>query len=266
MGHFDDDTAITRGGDHWVGEVSNRWLIGSNPNGGYLLAMVARAMLADSRHPDPWTVTAHYMSPPAVGPVEIRTSVIKPGRTYATVSGELHQQGRERVRVLGAFGDLSARRGPSRVVATMPDVPPPDDCMPRDERVAPGAPLAPEVTRRFDVRVPPDAPWGRHPGDAPFEVTGWIRFADGTEPSALGLLLLADAFPPTVIGGIDVGWVPTIELTTHVRARPAPGWVLGTFRTRFLIDGMMEEDGELWDSEGRLVALSRQLAMALPRG
>jgi hypothetical protein len=114
--------------------------------------------------------------------------------------------------------------------------------------------------------VPADTPWGRQPGDGPFEITGWIRFADGSEPSVLSLLLMVDAYPPTLIGGLEVGWVPTVELTTHVRARPAPGWLLGTFRTRFLIDGLLEEDGELWDSEGRLVALSRQLAIALPRG
>ena len=80
------------------------------------------------------------------------------------------------------------------------------------------------------------------------------------------MLLMVDAYPPTLVGGMEVGWVPTVELTTHIRARPAPGWLLGTFRTRFLIDGLLEEDGELWDSEGRLVALSRQLAIALPRG
>jgi acyl-CoA thioesterase len=53
-------------------------------------------------------------------------------------------------------------------------------------------------------------------------------------------------------------------LTAHVRARPAPGWLRCVFTTRFVTGGFLEEDGELWDDTGRLVAQSRQLAL-IPR-
>ncbi len=42
----------------------------------------------------------------------------------------------------------------------------------------------------------------------------------------------------------------TLELTVHVRARPAPGALLGRVETRHLRDGYHEEDLDLWDSEG----------------
>jgi acyl-CoA thioesterase len=53
-------------------------------------------------------------------------------------------------------------------------------------------------------------------------------------------------------------------MTTQVRAAPADGWLRCQFTTRFVSGGLLEEDGEIWDESGRLVALSRQLAL-VPR-
>ena len=50
-------------------------------------------------------------------------------------------------------------------------------------------------------------------------------------------------------------------MTVHFRARPAPGWLRFRFSTRFAFGGHLDEDGELWDSSGQLVAQSRQLAV-----
>ena len=64
---------------------------------------------------------------------------------------------------------------------------------------------------------------------------------------------------------IPPGWVPTIELTVHVRGIPAPGPVMCRFHSEVVQNGFLQEDGEVWDSTGALVAQSRQLAL-LPRG
>ncbi|MGH3249642.1 MAG: thioesterase family protein, partial [Trebonia sp.] len=55
----------------------------------------------------------------------------------------------------------------------------------------------------------------------------------------------------------------TVELTVHLRARPAPGWLAFRTLTRYLADSYLEEDAEIWDSAGCLVAQSRQLALVL---
>ena len=274
---FGTDTAVRETEGGWGGQVVERWNVGNNPNGGYTLAIAARAMLAASGRPDPLSITAHYVRPPEAGPVLVTTETVRAGRRYATVAARLVQGGREAVRLIGAFGDLAAQEGPTRIGVAMPGAPPPDACLSMQVlSEAAGAPV-PEVVRRYDLRLDPDCQWVRSrcgPAvpdvtaggrvEGPLEIRGWIRFSDRTEPSVVGLLAMVDAFPPTVLGSVDVGWVPTVELTAHVRGRPAPGWILGVFRTSYLLDGLLEQDGELWDQEGRLVAMGRQLAIALP--
>lgn len=86
--------------------------------------------------------------------------------------------------------------------------------------------------------------------------------ADGREPDPLMLLLAVDTLPPVSFDLGLPGWAPTLELTAHVRARPAPGWLRVRTSTRNLAGGLLEEDAEVWDSRDRLVAQSRQLARA----
>ena len=113
-----------------------------------------------------------------------------------------------------------------------------------------------------------------HPDDAGFRdgtpsgdprVRGWFRFPGDEPVGSLGLLCVLDAFPPTVFNAdLPLAWVPTLELTAHVRRRPAPGWLSCEFTTRIVSSGFLEEDGLVWDREGRIVAQSRQLAL-VPR-
>jgi acyl-CoA thioesterase len=268
--NFENDTRVRRVEGGWEADLHPGWNVGNNPNGGYLLAVATRAMAGEAAAirglvADPLTVTAHYLAPPAPGPLAISTEVVKPGRSFVTVMAKMIQGDREHMRVLGSFGDLSQRRGPTRVSARPPDLPPPDECVALRDLTEQAGRAVPEIMNRFDLRLPADSPWGR-PGEGdPFEITGWIRLRDGSPPSAISAVAFADAFPPTLLGAVDAGWVPTIEMTVHVRAKPTPGWMIGSFRTRVLVDGLMEEDGELWSGDGRPVALSRQLATVLSR-
>jgi hypothetical protein len=75
---------------------------------------------------------------------------------------------------------------------------------------------------------------------------------------------VVDGLPPVTFDLGLFGWAPTLELSVHVRARPAPGWLRVRHETRNLAGGMFEEDCQVWDAADRLVAQSRQLAH-LPR-
>ena len=265
-GHeFDAATALEPMGDgRYEGAIHPGWDINGNANGGYLLALAAQAMRAAAGRPDPVTVTAHYLSPAPAGPVEVHTEVVKEGRRFATVAGSLRQGERELIRVLGTFGDLSRSAGtpPHLTREQPPELPSYESSAPRPSSAGAAPPVA--ISERLAMRLhPDDAGFERGERSGTPEIRGWFAFADGRPVDTLALLLAADAFPPTVFNlDIAPGWVPTVELTVHVRGVPAPGPLRCRFATRFLQHGFFEEDGELWDATGQLVAQSRQLALA----
>ena len=261
---FDSDTAVsfvegTDGHSVWTADLSAGWSIGANPNGGYVLAVAGRALSeALPQHPDPFSVTAHYLRPAEPGPALITVDVARTGRKHSTASAKLVQDGRERIRVLATYGDLSKQTGPTRVDAAPPDVPGPGECVSRESLSVDGS----SIGGRVAAMLHPGVGWANGTPGGTAELTGWISFKDGRPADPLSLLFFCDAFPPALFDWLpEKVWLPTIELTVHVRGTPAPGPLRGVMRTRFLMDGYLEEDGELWDSSNRLVAMSRQLGM-----
>jgi acyl-CoA thioesterase len=258
---FETDTRVERIDDtHWRCRIAEGWDIGSNANGGYLLALVGRVLGEATGRPDPVSVTAHYLSPGKAGEAVVECHVVRAGRRFATASATLTSGGKAVLQVLGTYSDLTQTEGPERVDASPPQLPPPDDCtLNRSE-----GDIATPFMQRVDLRLHPEDS-GFRVGDPSGEprVRGWFRLPDAEVLDSVGLLLAVDAFPPTAFNAkLPLGWVPTLELTAHVRARPAPGWLRCAFETRFVTGGFLEEDGEIWDETGRLVAQSRQLALA----
>lgn len=264
MTEFDDATQVDPTGSACI---EPGWDIGGHANGGYLIALAARHLRAVAGRPDPITLTAHFLAPGTPGPVAIDGEVLKAGRRLVTVSGAVRRDGRPMMHLLGAFGDLAddpvaAGGGFEWHASGPPDLPPMDDCVLRAKR--PGIPVP--LLDRIDVRLrPADAGFATGQRSGVAEVAGYLAFDDGRPWDTLGLLFACDALPPAVFN-IDMpeGWVPTVELTVHVRGVPRPGPLRCAFVTRHVSGGRFETDGEVWDSGGRLVALSRQMAM-VPR-
>lgn len=265
MTRFDDATASEPEGEgRWRAEIREGWDIGGVPNGGYVLALATRALLGTAGKPDPVSVTAHYLRPTRPGPATVEATLLKPGRTVETVYGTLVQDGEPRLAVLASLADLGAAEHlPVLHDRTRPpDLPPPERC----PRVVhdPGTGFPPPFVDRIEVRTDPAlAAFTRGEVLDRAEIAGWLRHGDGAGPDPLSLLMFADAMAPPIFNvGIGPAWVPTLELTVHVRRRPRPGWLRARFTTRLVAGGFLEEDGEIWDSGDRLVAQSRQLALA----
>lgn len=262
---LDTETALTAtGSNQWSTELCDAWSIGENLNGGYLMAPLVRAMASQSGHPHPLSVTTHFLRPGRGGSTSIEVEPIRSGRTIGTVRGRLAQAGKTKIESIAAFTSLD-NTAPGHADSHLDlniepiDMPPPDVCVDR-RSLEQGIDLP--IMQRLDIRVHPNNVAAGQSDTA--EVAGWIRFSDGRPVDPFALTLFADAFPPPLFAMLGyIGWVPTIELTVHVRRLPKPGWILGHFRTREAAGNRMIEDGTLWDESGLVVAQSRQVGLIL---
>jgi acyl-CoA thioesterase len=264
---FDRATAVAPlGGGAYEAVCDPGWWAGRGPNGGYLAAMVLRAMIAELGDADrePRTLTCHYLRPPGEGAVTIDVTVERSGRAMATLTARLRQDGRDCSLALAAFGtDVP---GQPAFAGAPPAVAPPEEIEPVR---AEGSGLS--IVERFEAR--PALGGGMLAGADEALTGGWLRFADVRPTDAVALAMFADAwFPSPWVRLREPVPAPTIDLTVHFRAPAAaaalrPGEpVLAVFRSTTAADGFFEEDGEVWSRDGVLLAQSRQLALLAPLG
>lgn len=247
-----------------------RWTIHEGPiNGGITMALATtalrRRLTTGHGHDDPVCVSGYYLSAAVPGPARLRTEVLRSGRTMSTGQAGLWQvdaRGREveRIRVLATFGDLDAEGEHVATSATPPEMPGLDDCLAAE---ALPRPLLEEtqLLERAEIRMDPaTSGWLEGVPSGLGRMRAWFRMRDGFQPTPLMLIAAVDALPPVAYDLGISGWVPTLELTVHVRARPTPGWLRISLSSSNLAGGLIEEDAEIWDSTDRLVAQARQLA------
>jgi acyl-CoA thioesterase len=237
--------------------VDPAWRV-KRPNGGYVAAIVLRAVTTELSDPErvARSVTIHYLRPPEDGPVEVAVEIERSGRTMSAVSARLTQGDRTLALALVSAG--AARDGFSLDALAAPEVPEPEDC--------PRAPLPPfPIPLREQIELRPAIGPPPFTGGDEALSGGWLRLVDPEPTDAHVLVQAADAWVPAVFGVTSerLG-VPTVDLSVHLRQAPLPdddGWLLVRFRTRLAAEGFLEEDGEIWDRAGRLLAQSRQLAV-----
>lgn len=255
----------------YAADLDSGWVVGGGLNGGYLLAVLGnaiRADLQDSAQPDPVSVSAYYLSPSVPGPAVVRLRRLRTGGQRSTVAASLLQQHDglevERITALAVFADLDRMPEDVRREIPAPDLPPVEECVESrlvPEEVRKVTPLLERFATRLD---PAYVGWRMGAPSGSGIIQGWFKLVDDRPLDPIALLLVLDALPPATLDLGLSGWAPTLELTAHVRARPAAGWAIVRHATCNVSGGMFEEDCEVWDSQGRLVAQSRQLAL-LPR-
>jgi len=271
LGKFDRDTAVQRTGGSgserlFAAEVSPDWQAGRGPHGGYIAAMLLRALTETVADParTPRSLTIHFARAPEPGPVMIRAVLERVGRSLSTLSARMERDGSLIALALAAFSVPWI--APEIMELEMPRVPPPD---PTRE---PGTPMA--HTAPFTRHIVLQPRMGTNPfagSEQPMEIGGWLGLAQPRPIDALSLAFFSDAlFPPPFTRLTEPAVSPTVDLTVHFRVpmprTPDPDpheLCLVRFATQVVHDGFFEEDGVIWAADGTVLAQSRQLAILL---
>lgn len=248
------------GGSRYSGRMEAGWFGPPGPNGGVIAALILRAMRAEIAAPDrlPRSLTLHYLRPPAEGDVDVEVAIERSGRSATTCSARMFQGGR-----LTTIAICMLSTDYAGVASWEPEPPAPPPPADVTELSIPGTP--PPMFARLETRPA----FGSTPfSGGPEAVTGgWLRTRDGDHLGPELVALFTDAWWPAPFSRLDApAQAPTLELTIHFRARPSPEdeYALVHFRSEASIDGVFDEQGEVWGADGRLLAQSRQLALLRP--
>jgi acyl-CoA thioesterase len=261
---FDSETGLEPVGDGiWQGEIAEGWDTPRGPLGGYVMAIMMRGLELATDDPERQarSVTMHFLRVPEAGPVTVRATLERQGRSLSTLSGRLEQDGKLIGLGLGAYS--KPWEGPLLDDLPMPEVPAPD------------APEAPKDSRRgtkpppFMGRLAMQSRFGDPPfsGSGNGESGGWMGLREADRPiDARAIAVIADAWWPAPWPRLkEFAPAPTVDLTLHIRSPlPVEGpMLLGRFHNHYVRDGFFDEDGAMWAPDGTLVAQSRQLGLLL---
>ncbi|MBG01944.1 MAG: hypothetical protein CL470_06710 [Acidimicrobiaceae bacterium] len=265
---FNDDIALKKldTGKYHLNIHDKYWIV-AGPNGGYLAALLANAGDLHVNSPDRQlrSLTTHFLAPPKVGEATITVSTERSGRLVDFLRLELRQNSKTILLGTGVWG-LSGD-SPDTPRLTMPDVPGPLECSPINR-------LTEQSTRlheQWEIRSAHSNGTAKsieELGPEP-DLLWWIRPVQLTTPNAPLVVAISDALPPPIfVTSAGFRFVPTIDLTVHLRADlktmewRTDSWVLARFVTRHIANGFLEEDGQMWLSDGTLIGMSRQLSIA----
>ncbi|MEU8363416.1 thioesterase family protein [Nonomuraea sp. NPDC048882] len=258
MTKFDEATQAIRADENTYDVcLDPGYAIGGPLNGGYLMAVILRAAVDASPFEHPVSTTAQFLKVPAAGPAQVRIEPLKAGRTVAFARATLVQDGVARIEALITTATLNDAEPIYSDKATyeMPHI---DECAKLPEpKPESGMTLNAQMELLFD---PPTIGWLKGEPSGRPESRAYFRLAEPQDPDPYVLALAVDALPPVVFSAGARGWAPTVDLTWHLRALPAPGWLTLLGSGRLVSDGWFDEEVEVRDSTGRLVAQARQLA------
>ena len=246
---------------------SKDYFVGNTPHGGYLTAVMQKAISLSMPHPHVINSNTLYLDRTEPREISIKVEKIRESRGSSVGQVSLIQDDKLRCMMTGICSDFHYMNG----VNDLETLPPKIFNEERDSFISLNFDNKEEgITPSFikqtlcEIAIK-HAWWLKNEDDLGDEArcSGFISMGDEI-PDQFVLSFYSDFFPPVVMNKYGpLGWVPTLSLTTNIRQLPTTSELFMDVIAKDLNKGFFEQDCQIWDLNKNLVATSRQLTRIL---
>ena len=246
---------------------SKDYFVGNTPHGGYLTAVMQKALSLSMLHPHVINSNTLYLDRTEPKKISIKVDKIRESRGSSVGRVSLIQDDKLRCMMTGICSDFNYMNG----VNDLETLPPKIFNEKRDLFISLNFDNKQEgFTPSFIKQTKCDiakqhAWWLKNENDLGDEArcAGFISMGEEI-PDQFVLSFYSDFFPPVVMNKYGpLGWVPTLSLTTNIRQLPTTSELFMDVIAKDLNKGFFEQDCQIWDLNKNLVATSRQLTRIL---
>ena len=246
---------------------SKDYFVGNTPHGGYLTAVMQKALSLSMPHPHVINSNTLYLDRTEPKEISIHVDKIRESRGSSVGRVSLIQDEKLRCMMTGICSDFNYMNG----VNDLKTLPPKSFNEKRDLFISLNFDNKQEgFTPSFIKQTKCDiakkhAWWLKNENDLGDEArcAGFISMGEEI-PDQFVLSFYSDFFPPVVMNKYGpLGWVPTLSLTTNIRQLPTTSELFMDVIAKDLNKGFFEQDCQIWDLNKNLVATSRQLTRIL---
>ena len=265
---FENSIAIDRSDENLFSMTPSKdYFVGNTPHGGYLTAVMQKAISLSMPHPHLINSNTLYLDRTEPREISIKVEKIRESRGSSVGQVSLIQDDKLRCMMTGICSDFHYMNG----VNDLETLPPEIFNNERDSFISLNFDnkeegITPSFIKQTHCEIAiKHAWWLKNEGDLGDEArcSGFISMGDEI-PDQFVLSFYSDFFPPVVMNKYGpLGWVPTLSLTTNIRQLPTTSELFMDVKAKDLNKGFFEQDCQIWDLNKNLVATSRQLTRIL---
>ena len=252
----------------YTANLDSRYFVGKTPHGGYLNALMHKALILSVPHSVAISSSIQYLNRIENKDVVLEVEIFKTSKGSSSGLVKLSQDNKICTVFNAICSDFEHMKGFNGLLTNLPDLykntPMKDYKNLNYDVISPG--FTPSFIHQLTCTVHPNhAWWDRDIGEdhAEARCSAYMQM-DGGVPDQFVLAFYVDVAPPVVSNKYGpLGWIPTYSLTTHIRQLPTTEILFVDFVAKDINKGYFEQDCNIWDLNENLVASSRQLTRIL---